>query len=117
MVALADPGPLRPLRGPGAAPAARTLDAWSGGLLAYWTTTGRRGVGNGPTEATNALIKEVKRVGRGRCNFDNYRLRLLLAVGLGCAPSPGRLRLPPRSEAAHHARWRRAGIWEEERRR
>ena len=61
---------------------ARTLDAWAGELLAYWTDTGRRGVSNGPTEATNALIKKVKRVGHGFRNFDNYRLRLLLAVGL-----------------------------------
>lgn len=61
---------------------ARTLDAWSDELLAYWTTTGSRGVSNGPTEATNALIKKVKRVGHGFRNFDNYRLRLLLAVGL-----------------------------------
>jgi hypothetical protein len=38
-------------------------------------------VSNGPTEATNALIKKVKRVGHGFRNFDNYRL-LLLAVGL-----------------------------------
>ncbi len=37
---------------------------------------------NGPTEATNALIKKVTRVGHGFRNFDNYRLRLLLAVGL-----------------------------------
>ena len=37
---------------------------------------------NGPTGATNALIKKVKRVGHGFWNFDNYRLRLLLAVGL-----------------------------------
>ena len=61
---------------------ARTLDAWREELLAYWTPTGRRGVSNGPTEATNALIKKVKRVGHGFRNFDNYRLRLLLAVGL-----------------------------------
>ncbi|MBC7630452.1 transposase [Aeromicrobium sp.] len=37
---------------------------------------------NGPTEATNALIKKVKRAGHGFRNFDNYRLRLLLTVGL-----------------------------------
>ena len=61
---------------------ARTLDAWTDELLAYWTPTGRPGVSNGPTEATNALIKTVKRVGHGFRNFDNYRLRLLLAVGL-----------------------------------
>jgi transposase len=61
---------------------ARTLDTWREELLAYWTPTGRRGVSNGPTEATNALIKKVKRVGHGFRNFDNYRLRLLLTVGL-----------------------------------
>ena len=60
----------------------RTLDAWRPELLAYWSATGRRGVSNGPTEATNALIKKVKRVGHGFRNLDNYRLRLLLAVGL-----------------------------------
>ena len=37
---------------------------------------------NGPTEATNAVIKKVKRVGHGFRNLDNYRLRLLLTVGL-----------------------------------
>ena len=37
---------------------------------------------NGPTEAMNAVIKKVKRVGHGFRNLDNYRLRLLLAVGL-----------------------------------
>ncbi len=60
----------------------RTLDAWREELLAYWTPTGRRGVSNGPTEAVNALIKKVKRVGHGFRNLTNYRLRLLLAVGL-----------------------------------
>ncbi len=42
---------------------ARTLDTWREEVLAYWTSTGSRGVSNGPTEATNALIKKVKRVG------------------------------------------------------
>jgi transposase len=40
---------------------ARTLDAWRDELLAYFDTGG---VSNGPTEAVNALIKKVKRVGR-----------------------------------------------------
>ncbi len=31
----------------------RTLDAWRHELLAYWASTGRRGVSNGPTEAVN----------------------------------------------------------------
>jgi transposase len=57
---------------------ARTLDAWAGELLAYFTTGG---VSNGPTEAINLLIKRIKRVGFGFRNFDNYRLRLLLHCG------------------------------------
>ena len=61
---------------------ARTLDTWRAELLAYWTATGSRGVSNGPTEATNSLIKRVKRTGRGFRNFHNHRLRLLLNVGL-----------------------------------
>ncbi len=60
----------------------RTLDAWRDELLTYWTSTGGRGVSNGPTEAVNALIKRVKRVGHGFRNLHHYRLRLLLAVGL-----------------------------------
>jgi transposase len=60
----------------------RTLDTWRDELLAYWSPTGRAGVSNGPTEATNAPIKKVKRVGHGFRNLDNYRLRLLLTVGL-----------------------------------
>jgi len=66
----------------------RTLDAWRDELLAYWTPTGRRGVSNGPTEAVNALIKRVKRVGHGFRNLANYRLRLLLAVGLDWTTVP-----------------------------
>jgi len=61
---------------------ARTLDAWRDELLAAFTPTGRRGISNGPTEAVNALIKKVKRVGHGFRNLDNYRLRLLLATGV-----------------------------------
>jgi hypothetical protein len=68
---------------------------WRPELLAHWTTTGRRGVSNGPTEVTNCLIKEVKRSGHGFRNFHNYRLRLLLNVVSTGAPSPGRLCLHP----------------------
>jgi transposase len=57
---------------------ARTLDAWREELLAYFDTGG---VSNGPTEAVNALIKKIKRIGHGYRNFDNYRLRLLLHCG------------------------------------
>ena len=51
-----------------------------------WDTT--RGVSNGPTEAINALIKKVKRIGHGFRNLANYRLRLLLAVGLDWTTVP-----------------------------
>jgi len=55
------------------------------------------------------LIKKIKRTGHGFRNLANYRLRLLLAVGLDWRTvSTGRLPAPPRSEAAHHAWWRRA---------
>jgi hypothetical protein len=85
------------------------LDAWSEELLAYWTSTGRRGVSNGPTEATNALIKKVKRSDTASATSTT--------TAYGCCspsvdwtgePSTGRLRLPPRSEDAHHPWWRRA---------
>jgi transposase len=58
---------------------ARTLDTWRAELLAYFDTGG---VSNGPTEAVNALIKKVKRVGHGYRNLTNYRLRLLLHCGV-----------------------------------
>ncbi len=64
---------------------ARTLDSWRDELLAYFDTGG---VSNGPTEATNALIKKVKRVGHGFRNFDNYRLRLLLHCGVTWQTQP-----------------------------
>ena len=64
---------------------ARTLDAWRPELLAYFDTGG---VSNGPTEAVNALIKKVKRVGHGYRNFTNYRLRLLLHCGVDWNTSP-----------------------------
>jgi transposase len=79
-------------------PLARTIDSWRGELLAYFDTGG---VSNGPTEATNLLIKKIKRVGHGFRNFDNYRLRLLLHCGVDwdtirATPIRGRL---PRSVA------------------
>jgi transposase len=57
---------------------ARTIDSGRAELLAYFDTGG---VSNGPTEATNLLIKKIKR-GHGFRNFDNYRLRLLLHCGV-----------------------------------
>jgi transposase len=58
---------------------ARTVRAWEGEILAWHVTDG---CSNGPTEAMNLLIKQVKRVGHGFRNFTNYRLRLLLHCGV-----------------------------------
>jgi transposase len=58
---------------------ARTVRAWQTEILAWHQTTG---CSNGPTEAINLLIKQVKRVGHGFRNFANYRLRLLLHCGV-----------------------------------
>jgi transposase len=60
---------------------AGTVRRWESQVLAYFTTGG---ASNGPTEAVNLTIKQIKRAGRGFTNFDNYRLRLLLHCG-GCA--------------------------------
>lgn len=73
---------------------ARTIDSWHEELLAYFDTGG---VSNGPTEATNLLIKKVKRSGHGFRNLNNYRLRLLLHCGVTWhtqQPAPLRGRLP-----------------------
>jgi transposase len=58
---------------------ARTVRAWEAEILAWHLTAG---CSNGPTEAINLLIKNVKRVGHGFRNFNNYRLRLLLHCGV-----------------------------------
>jgi hypothetical protein len=69
---------------------ARTLDIWRSELLAYFDTGG---LSNGPTEAINALIKKIKRIGHGFRNFTNYRLRLLLHCGVAWqTPQPARIR-------------------------
>jgi len=73
---------------------ARTIDSWREELLAYYDTGG---TSNGPTEATNLLIKKVKRSGHGFRNLNNYRLRLLLHCGVTWQtqqPAPLRGRLP-----------------------
>jgi len=57
---------------------ASTIRRWETQVLAYHTT--RRS--NGPTEAVNLLIENVRRAGYGLRNFDNYRLRLLLRCGV-----------------------------------
>lgn len=67
-----------PESGPELRRLAKTLRRWRTEILAHHTT----GASNGPVEAANLTIKQVKRSGRGFRNFDNYRLRILLAAGL-----------------------------------
>src|SRR6476660_5222462 len=80
---------------------ARTLDTWRTELLAYFDTGG---LSNGPTEAVNALIKKIKRIGHGYRNFTNYRLRLLLHCGVNC-----KLHSQHESEAGYHD-WPRKAV-------
>jgi transposase len=47
-------------------------------LLAYFNTSR---ASNGGTEAINGVIELRRRIARGFRNFDNYRLRMILAAG------------------------------------
>lgn len=55
----------------------RTLRAWRSQVLAYFATDG---LSNGGTEAINMLIEKARRLAHGYRNFNNYRLRMLLAA-------------------------------------
>ncbi len=55
----------------------RTLRTWRSQVLAYFDTDG---LSNGGTEAINMLIEKTRRLAHGYRNFDNYRLRMLLAA-------------------------------------
>jgi transposase len=57
---------------------AKLLKRWRREILAHHTT----GASNGPVEAANLTIKQVKRSGRGFRNMPNYRVRILLAAGI-----------------------------------
>jgi hypothetical protein len=68
---------------------AATVRRWEHEILGWHRT----GLSNGPTEAMNLLIKNIKRVGHGFRNFENYRLRLLLHCGVQWhTPSVARIR-------------------------
>jgi transposase len=54
-----------------------TLRAWRAQVLAYFDTDG---LSNGGTEAINMLIEKARRLAHGYRNFNNYRLRMLLAA-------------------------------------
>lgn len=77
---------------------ASTIDRWTDELLAFHTTGG---ASNGPAEAVNLLIENARRAGYGFRNFNNYRLRLLLACGIKWQTPPvARIRgRQPRSAA------------------
>ena len=68
---------------------------------------------NGPVEAANLLIKQVKRAGRGFRNVANYRLRILLAGGLMATlnRSRGFELVPAQPRRAPYVRRRRLGLW------
>jgi transposase len=55
----------------------RTIDRWETPILRWHHTR----LTNAATEGTNLVIKNIKRLGFGFRNFDNYRLRLLLRCG------------------------------------
>ena len=56
---------------------ARTIARWEVPILRWHRTH----LTNAATEGTNLVIKNVKRLGFGFRNFENYRLRLLLRCG------------------------------------
>ncbi len=56
---------------------AKTIRRWQTPLLRWHTT----GLTNAGVEGTNLIIKNIKRLGFGFTNFENYRLRLLLRCG------------------------------------
>jgi transposase len=56
---------------------ARTIARWETPILRWHRTA----LTNATTEGTNLIVKNVKRLGFGFRNFDNYRLRLLLRCG------------------------------------
>jgi transposase len=68
---------LEPESGPELRRLVKTLRRWRHEILAHHTT----GASNGPVEAANLLIKQVRRAGRGFRNINNHRLRILLAGG------------------------------------
>jgi transposase len=56
---------------------ARTISRWETPILRWHRTR----LTNAATEGTNLVIKNIKRLGFGFRNFDNYRVRLLLRCG------------------------------------
>jgi transposase len=57
---------------------ARTIARWEAPILRWHRTR----LTNAATEGTYLVIKNIRRLGFGFRNFDNYRLRLLLRCGV-----------------------------------
>jgi transposase len=55
----------------------RTIARWETPILRWHRT----GLSNATTEGTNLIVKNIKRLGFGFRNFQNYRVRLLLRCG------------------------------------
>ena len=55
----------------------RILRRWRSAILAYFGTDG---ASRDAAEAVNGMIKTMRRVARGFRNFEDYRLRAVLAV-------------------------------------
>jgi transposase len=70
---------------------ARTIARWETPILRWHRT----GLTNAATEGTNLVIKNIKRLGFGFRNFENYRLRLLLRCGGPMATSSRRINTTP----------------------
>ncbi|MCI2240440.1 ISL3 family transposase [Paenibacillus sp. TRM 82003] len=59
----------------------RTLRSWRAEVLAYFDDDPHRyRISNGGTEAINLIIEKTRRLAQGFRNFDNYRIRILLAA-------------------------------------
>jgi transposase len=63
---------------------ARTIARWETPILRWHRT----GLTNAATEGTNLVVKNIKRLGFGFRNFENYRLRLLLRCGTSWQTRP-----------------------------
>ena len=80
---------------------ARTVARWETPIL-HWHRTR---LTNAATEGTNLIVKNIKRLGLGFRNFENYRLRLRMRCG-----APWQHHTSHQYDPATHALARRAGI-------
>jgi hypothetical protein len=80
---------------------ARSVARWEVPILRWHHTR----LTNAATEGTNLIIKNIKRLGFGLRNFENYRLRLLLRCGAPCNVDQSH-----QYDPANHASARRAAM-------